>query len=208
MMRPDYKLDNTVLKSVEAFTLHQSDKASIEISKDALALPIKRDDRDEGYIFLGPGKLIVDAIVETEEGAFGKPIQRALKEPFLMLGDTKETSPHFSSASEDDRRRIVADEEAFRDKAQELLNLFLRRARVNEFGHTNNRKGWIFAFPNGENELDTLVSEGSKLVYKTREMSFISNGDKSILHGSGQVILSDSGRSLVIDKPHQPHSCC
>jgi len=77
-MRSRYELDRVVLKSDDAFTLYRADKASVEIGKNTFAVPVKVEDKRAGYVFLGQGKLLVDAIVETEEGAFGKPIEREL----------------------------------------------------------------------------------------------------------------------------------
>lgn len=210
-MQDDYTLESTVLKSDEAFTLYRADKASVEVNKNMLAVPIKVDDKRVGYVFLGQGKLLVDAIVETEEGAFGKPIERTLSEPFLMLGNTEQTSQHFSPATHDDLKKAGMDERTLLDGAQRLLDRFSSRSTAH--GHANlcNHNGCIFAFSDGENALDHLVSKGSELVYNDKDMSFVSKGDKSILHSSGQVILSRHGKPIVVNTPHlphHPHSCC
>jgi hypothetical protein len=211
MMRDDCTLENTVLKSDEAFTLYRADKASIEVNKNMLAVPIKVDDKRVGYVFLGQGKLLVDAIVETEEGAFGKPIERALSEPFLMLGNTEQTSQHFSPASHDDLKKATVDEKTLLDRAQELLDRFSSKSTVHGRDDLRNHSGWIFAFSNGENALDHLVSNGSELVYNEKDLSFVSKGDKSILRSSEKVVLSHRGRSFVVNAPHlphHPHGCC
>ena len=211
MMRDHYTLENTVLKSDEAFTLYRVDKASVEVNKNLLAVPIKVDDKRVGYVFLGQGKLLVDAIVETEEGAFGKPIERVLSEPFLMLGNTEQASQHFCPASHDDLKRATADEKTLLDRAQGLLDRFSSKSAVHGCEDLRNHSGCIFAFSNGENALDHLVSKGSELVYNDKDMSFVSKGDKSILRSSEKVVLSHHGRSFVVNAshlPHHPHGCC
>jgi len=210
-MRDDYTLENTVLKSDEAFTLYRAEKASVEIEKNAFAVPIKVEEEKVGYVFVGQGKLVVDAIVETEEGAFGKPIERALNEPFLMLGNTEQTSQHFSPASHDDLKKADVDEKTLLDGAQGLLDRFSSKSAVRGHEELDNHSGWIFAFSNGENALDHLVSKGSELVYNAKDMSFVSKGDKSILRSSEKVVLSNHGRSFVVNTshlPHHPHGCC
>lgn len=207
-MQDNYELCSIVLKAAEAFTLHHSDKASIEIGNDALAVPIKLREEEVGYVFLGQGRLLVDAIVETEEGAFGKPVQRVLDEPFLMLGDAEQISQHFSRVSSDELKRTATNEKAIFSRAQEFLDRFSSRNSVNGPEHACSRKSWVFAFSNGDSAMDFLVTEDSRLVYTTKDMSFISKGEKSILHTSGQVVLSKQGRPFVVDMSHQPHDCC
>jgi hypothetical protein len=211
MMRDHYTLENTVLKSDEAFTLYRADKASVEVSKNLFAVPIRVEDKRVGYVFLGQGKLLVDAIVETEEGAFGKPIERTLSEPFLMLGNTEQTSQHFSPASHDDLKKAAVDERTLLDGAQGMLDRFSSGSTAHGHADLCNHNGCIFAFADGENALDRLVSKGSELVYNDKDMSFVSKGDKSILRSSEKVVLSHHGRSFVVNTshlPHHPHGCC
>ena len=211
MMRDHYELEKMVLRSDETFTLSRAEKASVEIKKNAFAVPIKVEEEKVGYIFVGQGKLVVDAIVETEEGAFGKPIERALSEPFLMLGNIEQTSQHFHPASHDDLKKAAVDEKTVLDGAQELLDRFSSKSAVHGHADLRNHSGWIFAFSNGENALDHLVSKSSELVYNAKGMSFVSKGNKSILRSSGQVVLSHHGKPIVVNTPHlphPPHSCC
>jgi hypothetical protein len=208
MMQDHYELDNAILKVTEPFLLFHSDKASIEISKDTFAVSIKLESERVGYVFLGTGKLLVDAIVETEKGALGKSIQRALDEPFLMLGDTDETSRHLSPVNNGDFSRVSREEKMVLDRAQGLLDRFSRGRIVHRHEHMFGVEGLIFAFSDDKDELDILLSKGSKLVYATKEMSFLTDGDKSILTRSGQVILSHHGRPFVVEMPHQSACGC
>jgi hypothetical protein len=211
MMWGHYELEKAVLRSDDAFTLYRVEKASVEIKKNTFAIPIKVEEEKAGYVFIGQGKLVVDAIVETEEGAFGKPIERALSEPFLMLGNSEQTSQHFHPVTHDDSKEATVDEKTLLDRAQRLLDRFSSKSAVHEHADLCSRSGCIFAFSNGENALDHLVSKGSKLVYNTKDMSFVSKGDKSILRSSEKVVLSHHGRSFVVNSPHllhHPHGCC
>jgi hypothetical protein len=208
MMQDHYELGDAILKSNESFFLFRSDIASVEIGKEAFAVLVKVKSEIVGYVFTGQGKLLVDAIVETEEGALGKPIQRSLNEPFLMLGNSGEMSRHFSATRDEDPRKVSIDEKTFLEKAQELLDRFSRGRIVHQHEHMFDGRGLIFAFRRGKEELDILLSKDSKLVYATNEMSFVTDGDNSILTGSGQVILSHHGRPFVMETPHLPHCDC
>lgn len=211
MMNGHYELEKAILRTDDAFTLYRAEKASVEIEKNTFAVPIKVEEEKIGYVFVGQGKLVVDAIVETEEGAFGKPIERALSEPFLMLGDTDQTSQHFRPANHSDLKEAAVDERTILDRAQGLLDRFASKSTAHEHADHRYHSGWIFAFSNGENALDYLVSKGSKLVYTAKDMSFVSKGDESILRSSEKVVLSHHGKSFVVNAPdllHHPHDCC
>ena len=131
MTRQNHQLDNTVSKINEALTLWQTEKCIIEISKNTLAVSIKLDDQERGYIFHGQGRLLLDTIVETEKGAIGKPVEKGLNEPFLMLGDTEEKQRHLTEASEEDFAKMsYEDQQEFVAKAKDLLDRFFEKERI------------------------------------------------------------------------------
>lgn len=207
MKSRDYELDSTVLKSKENLTLHRSDVSSVEIGKGTLAVAVRKQDRKEGYVFLGHGKLLVDTIVETEKGAVGKPVEKELCEPFLMLGNIEEIAKQLATADNDDLTKTGLSEKEFLDKAQSLLDLFSGKQRIHGSEHVDDLKSVIFAFSSGDSGLDVLLLKGSKLVYKTKDTTFLSSGHKVVLQSAGQVVLSTDGRSLIVEKPCA-HFCC
>jgi hypothetical protein len=206
MTRENYQLDNNALKTNETMTLWRTEKGTIEIDKNTLAIPIKLDDKLKGYVFHGHGKLLLDTIVETQEGAVGKPVENELNESFLMLGDTEQIQQHFSTATEEDLKKIgYENEKGFRDKAEDLLDQFLGKRGMHSHQCCGNSHGTIFAFPNEVGKLDTLIANGSKLVYKARNQVFVSTDSNVVLKTPTKVIVSaDAGKSLVIKK----HLCC
>lgn len=204
----DYELDSEIFKSNEDLTLCRSDKVLVETNKGTLVVAIKDKERKVGYVFVGHGRLLVDAIVETGRGAFGKPIDRELKEPFLMLGNKEEIGQSLNTAGSDDLARIGLKHEEFLEKGQNLLDSLSNKKTDCAFDCSSEFKGLIFAFPANESRLDSLVAKDSKLVYTAKDMVFLSNGSKSIRTKSGQVVLSSDGRSLCVGKPHMSHTCC
>ncbi len=102
----------------------------------------------------------------------------------------------------------LKDEKIVLDRAQGLLDRFSRGRIVHWHEHMFGGKGLIFAFSGDKEELDILLSKGSKLVYATKDMSFLTDGDKSILTRFGQVILSHHGRPFVVEMPHQSACGC
>jgi hypothetical protein len=203
-----YEVEGTILRSNAELTLAKSDKVSLEIKKGALTLPVKVEDNREGYMFLGEGKLLIDAIVETERGAVGKPVERELRDLFLMLGNMEETSKHLEKADDDDLRRRDFTEKTLLTKAQDMLAKFMGKEVTHRSEHLRQSEGTIFAFPNKECNLDLLLLNGPRLIFTTKDMSFICDGDKSVLNTPRQVFLSAQGTSLALGRPHMHHGCC
>jgi hypothetical protein len=106
MMGLDYKVDNAVSKTIDVLALWHSEKGLVEIDKDTLAVGIRRNEKEAEYVFCGHGRLLIDTIVETDEGAMGKPVEKELNQPFIMFSNTKEIHQHLSIASDEDVARI------------------------------------------------------------------------------------------------------
>jgi hypothetical protein len=203
-MEGGYELGTTVMKINGDLELCKSDKASVSVCKGTLAVPVRWKDEEDGYVFLGHGKLLVDTIVETERGAFGKPVERDLDEVFLMLGGTEEVHVGLGVASDEDLKTMNVEEKTFLDRARDLLEEFGDGTTVSGsrcFGH---REGLIFAFSHGEKRPDVLLVKNSKIIYTTRDLTFISNMHKSILKSGGHVVLS-TPRAVVFDRLQSVH---
>jgi hypothetical protein len=200
MMWKNYELDDRVLELDEDSTLCKSDRALVSLDKGALAVAVKREDDRKGLVFLGHGRLVVDAIVETEGGALGKPIDHALTRPFLMLGDMDETSQHLREVGKEDlARNGVKVEDVFRE-AQNLIDRFSGRAFHGCGCHDDAGEGSVFAFLSDEGKLDLLVLNGSRLVFRSKDMSFVSSGNECVLTRAGQVVLTNEARSVILGK--------
>lgn len=200
-MWQNYQLGNTISKATEAMRLWQTEKGIIEISEDSLAIPIKLGDQDKGYIFHGHGKLLLDTIVETEEGAIGKPVEKELNKPFLMLGSIEEIEQRFSAASEEDFAKMgYKNHQGFVESAEDLFDRFFKKGIRDSHHNFSQDYGFIFAFENKTNKLDILVAKGSKLVYTTKDVVFVSNKDKVVLKSPDEVVCSNDGKSVIIKK--------
>lgn len=188
-----YTLDKAVQKIDQSLTLWKTDRGIIEINNDTYAIAILQDGKPEGYIFSGNGNLTLDTIVETERGAIGKPTERQLTEPFLMLGDTETTQPHLTTS---------ADNNDFKTKAENLFHQFFHKHSHIDCGHTHHHNdGVIFAFPNETQRLDLLVLNDSKIVYKAQNMTFISDGNRDILKSPEHMVVSNLGKCVIVKSP-------
>ena len=200
MIRRNYQLEDTILKPSEDIVLWQTERGLLKISKNTLALPIRLDDQRKGYVFHGQAQLLLDTIVETEEGAVGKSVEKEISRLFLMFGAKEEIGRHLTLALKEDLEKAdYRDEQEFRAEAERICDQFM--GRRGGFGRDNLdvREGLVFAFSNETDNLDILVTKGSKLVYKAAGVVFVSDKGKSILkRGHDVVVLSHNGKSFVV----------
>ena len=200
MILKKYELDDTVSKVNKRVQLLKTEKGIVEIGENALAVLIMLDKIRKGYVFHGQGRLLIDALVETREGAIGKPINRELNEPFLMLGNTEDIRKYLTNADLEEFARMgYENQQGFLAKAEDLCRRFFN-GRVQEHETSDVEHGSIFAFPNADGELDILVARGSKLVYNAKSTIFVSNKYKTVLKSPGEVIVSNNGKSVIIKK--------
>ncbi|MDH5788002.1 MAG: hypothetical protein OEZ40_06920, partial [Candidatus Bathyarchaeota archaeon] len=193
------------LKVTEGLTLWQVEKGKVDISKDSLAVPIKLGNRLEGYVFHGQGGLLLDTIIETEEGAIGKPIEKELDESFLMLGNTEKIQQYLEPASKDKIREMkYENEQSFVTEAKDLLDRFLGNGRIHKHQCWSYNRGSIFAFPNKANKFDILIGNGSKIVYKAINTVFVSSDKNVVLKTPDEVILARNKKPFIIRKQFFP----
>jgi hypothetical protein len=175
-------------------------KGFVEIDKNALTLPVMLGDSLRGYIFHGNGKLVLDMIIETGEGAIGRPVENRTDHPFMMLGRTEAVRSSLSPASQEDFSGFgYAKQQDFVAKAEDLLNRFHGRTLgIRGCRFSSARDGVAFAFQKETNEADILFAEGEKIVYKTRGTVFVSDGNKAVLKGSHAFVCISNGKSLFV----------
>lgn len=200
-MRNRFQLDSAISRITGSTKLWQTERGVIKVNEDTLAIPIKLGDELRGYVFHGQGKLLLDAIVETDEGAAGKSVEKEINEPFLMLGQTQETSQLLIAASQEDLIKMgYGNQQEFFARAEGLLNRFFEEGRMNNHQSLSKDHGSVFAFQNRTRKLDILVSRGSKLVYKTADLVFVSDENRVVLKSSGEVICSSNRRAVIIKR--------
>ncbi len=203
MIWQNYRLGSNISKVTGTIILWKTEKGIVEIGKDALAIPIMLDNEQRGFIFHGQGRLILDTIVETEKGAVGKPEDKEVEEPFLMLGPINGVQQHLIEADNEDCEKTgYENEKAFMVEAEKLCTQFFRKIgiRGNSCDHEH---GIIFAFPNKSSKLDVLIAHNNKLIYRSTDKVFLSHNGKTILKTPEQVVLTGSRKLCILKK-----GCC
>jgi len=192
----NYKLSNEPSKIVEDATLLKNERCIVDALRGTLALPILIDEKVQGYVFHGTGKLVVDSIIETTKGAVGKPTVKDLKQPFMMLGGAEEIKDNLGNADTSDLQNAGYERvDAFIEHAEELCGRLLKEKHYHvDFG----KDARLFVFLNEEDKLDILISKNDKLVYKSEKKVYLSKGSKSVLQRPGEIIVSRKGKTVVI----------
>ena len=199
MMWQNYHLGNTISKAAEDTRLWQTEKGIVEIGRNTLAVQVVSHDHVKGYVFQGRGKLLLDTIVETEEGAVGKPVEKQIDKPFIMLGNAERTEKRLNPASPENISEAgYKTPREFIDAAEELLNRFFKNG-MHYHRCSGDGEGLIFAFKNENDNLDLLLTKNEKLVYKAMGTVFVSNSARTILKSREFVCISD-GRSVLFKR--------
>jgi hypothetical protein len=200
MMRHGYELGTAVSKVSESVKLWQTEKGLVEVGLGTLAVPIMLDGEQRGYVFHGGGKLVLDTIVETKEGAVGKPVEKELSEPFLMLSDTEGIEQKLSPTAKEDMEKMgFENEEVYLDRAEDLLDRFCGDVSSCRQRFSKDH-GFVFAFDNQTGRFDILVADGSKLVYTAKDVVYVSERGNEVLKVPGVVLCSKNGKSVIVKR--------
>jgi hypothetical protein len=194
------QIGSMVLKTTEAMTLAKTHRSLVEIAKDSLAVGIEAGGRHEGYVFHGHGKMLLDMIIETEEGALGSSVEKETNDLYLMLGDTSQLQSCLISATNDDLLKMGhKDRQEFQTKARVIVNQFAGETGVEGFQCSGRFDGIEFAFPRGSGKFDVLLAEKSKLVYRASSVLFVSDLNDAVLKNGELIAVSGQGRSCIVN---------
>jgi len=199
MIWDSYYIGETISKTTEPSRLWETEKGIIEMARNTIAIPVMLNDSLEGHVFHGHGKLVLDTVIETEQGAVGRPVEKEINRPFLMLGKIEGAQKRLIPASQEDLTTMgYTKQEEFISSAEDVLNKFIARG-----GNWNCRRfsyGSVFAFQNEANKLDILIATGAKLVYKTSDTTFLSNCGRVVLKSLDGVVCVSNGKSFIVKR--------
>jgi len=200
MIWHEHCLGNTISKITAPLRLWEAAKGLVQIDKNTLTLPVMLDDRLDGYVFHGHGRLILDMIIETEQGAIGRPIEERIDQPFIMLGDTETVQSSLVPPSPEDFSALgYVKPQEFADKAEDLLSNFHGKSlRIGDCRFSQFEDGVVFAFQKEAFKFNILLAKREKIVYKTRGTVFVLNGEKAVLKSSDGLVCISNGRSFIV----------
>lgn len=193
------KLGNEPSKLTKDLVLLQNEKCIVKAFAGDLTLPILADDATLGYIFFGKGRFTLDAIVETPEGAVGKPLVKDLDTPFIMLGKVCNIANDLTPATVHDISNMgCRNSEEFLAKANEVFSRFSLDYHT-RFNFEEDSQ--VFAFANEHDKWDMLISKEYKLVYMSKDKVYISKDKaESVDISPAGVLVAERGKTIVIGK--------
>jgi len=197
MTHSDVKLGTQPLKFTNDLTLFQNEKCMVKTAAGTLTLPILVDDETRGQLFFGKGEFTLDAIIETPNGAVGKPLIKSLTTPFLVFGSVSGIKERMVPATVDDIKNVgYTGLEDFLAKANDLLNRFFGNSRTHLHLEEDRH---LLAFSNGNGGWDILVSKGNKLVYTSKDSVYVSKGNvQSVVVQPDSIVVKRHGKTVVI----------
>jgi hypothetical protein len=201
MLRSHMQLGNQPKKLTKDATLLQHEKCIIKVTAGTLTLPILVGNTTCGQLFISKGQLTLDAIIETTQGAIGKPLVNDLTpdHPFLILGETKNLKENLAPATSQDLTSIgYKSTDEFLKTANETFDQFTH----NRHDHIDiEPDAHIFAFASEHEKWDFLIVKDDKLVYTSKNKVYVSkNNGESVSHELGSILVNRKGKTVVIDK--------
>ncbi len=164
----------------ETSEIAKSTKSLIRVDSGTLYFPVISDEVEIGGVFLGKGQFIVDAIVETRQGAFGNSIEHSWDGSLLLLGKAGEwTPPSVSPVKEKDLKSYdFNSEEEARTRAKQILDGYSNR----EFCWEDRilpwpPRGWMVTILDTTRGPTHIIAKGSHLLFKDSEVKLVLSGN-------------------------------
>ena len=105
----------------------RSDKALVEVNPGSLYFPILRGGVEMGGVFLGSGRFVVDAIVETKRGAYGESEESSWNGSLLLMASSVgdwSPPPVEPAGKKDLQSNYLGSVEEAQERAQQILERF------------------------------------------------------------------------------------
>jgi hypothetical protein len=191
-------------KVAESSEIARSEKALVQVDAETLYFPVLRVGVEVGGVFFGTGRYIVDAIVETREGAVGQSQDASWNGSLLLLSAAGEWSPPtVDAASEKDVRRqyLESPEDAF-DRAREILRRFANQ-QFPRFAcvSTHQSSGWKATILDKRVGKASIVANGDRVVVANAKVSLVIKGNHLVkTQGRHKVlVVGHRGTAIRID---------
>jgi hypothetical protein len=191
-------------KVVEASEVARSERALVHLDPGTLYFPVLRADVEIGGVFFGSGHYIVDAIVETREGAIGQSQEVAWDGSLLLLSEPGDWSPPILVPAGDkdlQSQYLESNEDAF-DRAWQILTRFADPAGSQSPCLLVHRwSGWQATILDKKSGKTSVIACGDRVVVTDAKTSLVIKGNhlvKTERHHK-VLILGHRGAAIRID---------
>ena len=148
----------------------------------------------------GPAEYVIDAIVDTSEGAIGQSFKGETKGFKLYLGGTNLEEASAIATQQDLQRLGFDSKEAFTTAAKAALDGLLDNCSCN-IEYTQEPQHGILIWREEDRKRNIIFADRDKTGFIQEGKVFLASGKRNIYVSDGTVILSSRhGRELFIDK--------
>ncbi|MFX0096785.1 MAG: hypothetical protein ACFE7E_03410 [Candidatus Hodarchaeota archaeon] len=178
----------------------QSEKALVNVKSGTLYFPVLQDRTVVGGVFLGSGHFIVDAIIETRQGAIGKSEDHNWDGNLLILDQGGIWSAPGTEPFSDKDLNIHNLESAkeAKERAQQILDRLLFEGRSWSSDFLDSRKGgWTVNIIDKDNKETRLVAKRDKFVMTHEGTVLVIKGNKLVRTGHKKTIVVGEKGNIV-----------
>ncbi len=181
-------------KVAEPTDIARSDKALLCVNEGSLYFPILYNAQEVGGIFIGTGQVLIDAIIETNRGAFGKSHEFLWNGSLLLLTEDGQWNPPIvNPPSQNDLQAFLLDsiEEAQR-RAQEIFYRFRysnQHWAIDTF--IQRHRGWVATILDKQRGKCGIIASNDRLVVKLAKLKVVISGNKLVqTEGRKKVVIA------------------
>ncbi|NWF95000.1 MAG: hypothetical protein HXY34_02560 [Candidatus Thorarchaeota archaeon] len=191
----DLTVSNELRVLTEDCQLISAKTAIVESRAGCIWAPLMRSDTRVGVVFMGPSRIAVDAITETEMGAIGRSITDSLTGVSVLIGAVS-VEQKSRDAQEDDFPAAGC------KGVGEFLQMAQERLRELRLEKSDMDSGSMALFAKGSDEEDILlrVKDDSIVFMHGRRIHVLSKQSSVSVGEEGVAVRGRRGKTIVIGR--------
>lgn len=188
-------------KVSETIEIARSKKALVEVTAGTLYFPVLFEEIEVGGIFIGSGRFVVDAIVETRQGAIGKSHDYSWDGSLLILSSGGEWTPPSVKLVQD--KDLKSYHLKTTDEAKERATQILDRFTESKFGwfsesYIRRGKGWRVTILDKERGVTHLIAKQTRLIMKHSDTKIVLDGNRLLQkQGERKIVVASRWGPIV-----------
>ncbi len=179
----------------------RTEKALIQVDSGSLYFPIIRASVEVGGVFIGSGKVIVDAIVETKRGAIGKSQELIWSGSLILFSMSVEWVPPsiLPVSNKDLELHQLKSKDEATEQAQQIFerNLTEASSRFDDF-FVLKRHGWCVIILDREMGKIHILASKDRIVMKHPNSSLIIKGNRMVRKDGHKKLIITGQRGHIL----------
>ncbi|MFW9907419.1 MAG: hypothetical protein ACFFEF_02485 [Candidatus Thorarchaeota archaeon] len=192
-----FTFDTNLMAITSDYQLIRAEKAVVSLMPGTIWTYLRQDEAIVGIAFHGPARFAVDAIIETDGGAYGKPITGELVGIQFYLGSISIEEASRAASNEDLIANGYSNAEAFVQAADDKFTA----KRMSDGDKIDIRGDGGILLGEDASEKVILVAKHDNCVLTYGKRVFVLNDEKMVsVTKDGVYIGGRDGRTIIIDK--------